>query len=107
MSLGAELEPHACRELGTTGERHEFVVCSGESCRKAGSFSLLGALRNALLGDGPERVELHLSASRCLGHCNLAPAVVEDGRVLGWVSLSRLQLELQRLGLISRAENKR
>jgi hypothetical protein len=33
----------------------------------------------------------------------MAPAMVEDGRVLGWVSLRRLKSELIRLGLLKSA----
>jgi NADH:ubiquinone oxidoreductase subunit E len=44
---------------------------------------------------------VRVGASRCLGHCQLAPAMIEDGRMLGWVSRRRLRGELSRLGLRS------
>lgn len=82
------------------GERHVFVVCNGECCRKAGAPQLLRLLKEhcATLVHGKD---VRISASReCIGHCSAAPAMVEDGRILRWVSLSRLKGELLRLGLI-------
>jgi len=43
--------------------------------------------------------DVRISSSKCLNHCGLAPAMVENGRVMGWVSLRRLKSELLRLGL--------
>jgi NADH:ubiquinone oxidoreductase subunit E len=43
--------------------------------------------------------DVRVGASGCLGHCQLAPAVIEDGRMMGWVSARRLRNELHRLGL--------
>lgn len=79
-------------------ERHVFVVCTGEQCAEAGSRDLLSDLKHECRhADADVRV----GASRCLGHCQLAPAVMEDGRMLGWVSRRRLRGELSRLGLRS------
>lgn len=81
---------------GACRERHVFVVCTGEQCAEAGSQDLLMDLKHECRhADADVRV----GASRCLGHCQLAPAVIEDGRMLGWVSRRRLQGELSRLGL--------
>jgi NADH:ubiquinone oxidoreductase subunit E len=44
--------------------------------------------------------DLRIGASQCLGHCQLAPAMVEDGRILGAVTQRRLRVELMRLGLV-------
>lgn len=79
-------------------ERHVFVVCTGEQCAEAGSHDLLSDLKHECRhADADVRV----GASRCLGHCQLAPAMMEDGRMLGWVSRRRLRGELSRLGLRS------
>ncbi|NWF84697.1 MAG: NAD(P)H-dependent oxidoreductase subunit E [Bryobacteraceae bacterium] len=79
-------------------QRHVFVVCTGEQCSEAGSRDLLSDLKHECRhADADVRV----GASRCLGHCQLAPAMIEDGRMLGWVSRRRLRGELSRLGLRS------
>lgn len=43
--------------------------------------------------------DLRIAASRCLGHCALAPAVIEDGELVGAMTERRLRLEMHRLGL--------
>jgi NADH:ubiquinone oxidoreductase subunit E len=78
------------------GRRHVFVVCNGEACQEAGAEDLLDDLRQTC---GMAHCDLRVGASKCLGHCQLAPAIVEDGRVLGAVSRRRLRVELLRLGL--------
>lgn len=77
-------------------DRHVFVVCTGESCAEAGSWRLLDELRHACPVHGRH---MRVGASRCIGRCAMAPAVIEDGYVLGWVSRKRLKVELIRLGL--------
>jgi NADH:ubiquinone oxidoreductase subunit E len=42
---------------------------------------------------------MRIGTAKCMGHCQAAPAIVEDGRLMGWMSLRRLRLELARLGL--------
>ena len=103
MPARAQLAGGASERLasgpGSAPDRHVFVVCDGECCRDAGSSQLLGLLR----GRRPQHNDSHdvrVSASRCIGRCPMAPAMVEDGRVLGWVSLRRLKSELIRLGLL-------
>ena len=78
------------------GGRHVFVVCNGEACQEAGAGELLDDLKHTC---GVAHCDLRVGSSKCLGHCELAPAVVEDGRVLGAVSRRRLRVELLRLGL--------
>ena len=106
MSASAQLTqvaPQAASplELGVpepASDRHVFVVCSGESCQHAGSNRLLGLLRRQCTHHGASH-DLRISASKCIGRCGAAPAMVEDGQVLGWVSMRRLKSELHRLGL--------
>lgn len=75
-----------------------MVVCTGESCKHAGAHDLLHELQHQR-----ERThgDLRIGESKCLGRCQLAPAMVEDGRVMGWMSRIRLKIELLRLGLLS------
>ena len=77
-------------------DRHVFVVCTGEECAQAGSHELLHELRHECRH---ARGDVRVGASRCLGHCQLAPAMMEDGRMMGWVSPRRLRSELHRLGI--------
>jgi len=79
-------------------KRHVLVVCTGETCQHAGSGALLQELkRHCRHAVGDVRV----SASHCIGHCQLAPAMVEDGRLLGLVSERRLRCELRRIGVLN------
>jgi NADH:ubiquinone oxidoreductase subunit E len=87
---------------GAASDRHVFVVCNGESCRHAGSGRLLGLLRHECTHQHG-RQDVRVSSSKCIGRCAAAPAMVEDGRVMGWVSLRRLKSELSRLGLVPTA----
>ena len=106
MSASAQLTPVASEaasplEQGVpepASDRHVFVVCSGESCRHAGSNRLLGLLRRECTHQGTHH-DVRISSCKCIGRCGAAPAMVEDGQVLGWVSMRRLKSELHRLGL--------
>jgi NADH:ubiquinone oxidoreductase subunit E len=81
--------------------RHVFVVCEGESCQHAGAHRLLELLKTQSRKKCAGH-DLRVSASRkCIGHCAAAPAMVEDGRVLHWVTERRLRSELLRLGITS------
>lgn len=86
------------RDLAEPGKsnKHVFVVCKGDSCRRAGADEILDDLQHRCRHTD---ADLRVGASRCLGHCGLAPAMVEDGRVLGAVSRRRLRVEMLRLGL--------
>lgn len=97
--------PNAALVLGIPDAapgRHVFVVCNGETCRHAGSNRLLGLLRRRCEERSAQH-DVRISSSKCLGRCGLAPAMVENGRVMGWVSLRRLKSELARLGLLAAA----
>lgn len=80
-------EPHT--------NRHVMVVCTGESCVDAGAGEILAELKEQRRH---AHCDLRVGSSRCLGHCQAAPAIVEDGKVLGWVSCRRIRAELRRLG---------
>ena len=78
-------------------DRHVFVVCGGKNCRCAGAQDLLDYLKQAHVSDD---VDVRIAESKnCIGHCAAAPAMVEDGRILRWVSPRRLRGELLRLGI--------
>jgi len=80
-------------------DRHVFVVCGGENCRCAGARDLLDYLNGTPKLDG---VDVQITTSKdCIGHCAAAPAMVEDGEILRWVSPRRLRGELLRLGITS------
>jgi bidirectional [NiFe] hydrogenase diaphorase subunit len=83
-------------------DRHVFVVCSGESCRNAGSNHLLGLLQRQC-SHTHENHDVRISSAKCIGRCGAAPAMVENGKVLGWVSLSGLKSKLLRMGLLPQA----
>ena len=82
--------------------RHVFVICSGESCRDAGSHRLLGLLQRRC-DHHDESHDIRISSSKCIGRCGLAPAMVQNGQVVGWVSPRGLKSKLMRLGLSSTA----
>ncbi len=76
--------------------RHVFVVCTGEECRRMGALDLL---RDLEVAREHCQADIRVAPSRCLGHCGLAPAMIEDGELVGAVSERRLRVELARLGL--------
>lgn len=76
--------------------RHVFVVCTGEECRRMGALDLL---RDLEIARERSDADIRIAPSRCLGHCGLAPAMIEDGELMGAVSGRRLQVELARLGI--------
>jgi len=102
IALNDQAAGYSTPDVGKEAERHVFVVCDGEACHHAGSHGLLGLLRHQC-PNHERHHDVRISASRCIGRCTMAPAMVEDGRVLGWVSLRRLRVELMRLGLLRTA----
>jgi NADH:ubiquinone oxidoreductase subunit E len=90
------------RRLPDPADRHVFVVCTGECCADAGAGELLDELQHRRRSRGKD---LRVGRSRCIGRCQMAPAVVENGYVLGWVSQRRLKVELMRLGLEQDRQN--
>jgi NADH:ubiquinone oxidoreductase subunit E len=110
MPASAQLSPVALdaplslehRGAEVCSHRHVFVVCSGDSCRHAGSDLLLGLLQRGYAHPAKDQ-EVRISSSKCLQRCGIAPAMVKNGRVVGWVSLRGLKSELLRLGLFPAA----
>lgn len=90
-SIAERQEAERCR-----CHRHVFVVCTGEKCRRRGSLKLLRELEDACAGSD---ADVRIAPARCLGHCGLAPAMMEDGELVGVMSSRRLRLEMARLGL--------
>jgi bidirectional [NiFe] hydrogenase diaphorase subunit len=76
--------------------RHVFVVCTGEECCRKGALELLRELRSACEDSA---ADIRIAPARCLGHCGLAPAMMENGEIVGAMSGRRLRIELARLGL--------
>jgi bidirectional [NiFe] hydrogenase diaphorase subunit len=76
--------------------RHVFVVCTGEECCRKGALELLRELRSACEDSA---AHIRIAPARCLGHCGLAPAMMENGEIVGAMSGRRLRIELARLGL--------
>jgi NADH:ubiquinone oxidoreductase subunit E len=107
MSSGAQLiNPQVQVPLpcGAERDRHVFVVCNGEQCRHKGSGGLLDLLRAHRCSHQNADRDVRIGSSRqCIGRCTMAPTMIEDGRVMGWMSLRRLRVELIRLGLLSPA----
>ena len=88
---------HVCRRHAQGADRHVMVVCTGERCKEHGSSDLLVLLRQLVAGT---QADVRISTSKCIGHCAAAPAMVEDGSVLRWVSFRRLRSELIRLRVL-------
>lgn len=102
MSPDAPLsDPTRCGQ-DAVPSRHVFVVCSGESCRHAGSNRLLGLLQRHCQ-EHDESHDVRISSSKCIGRCAAAPAMVKNGEVFGWVSSRRLKSDLMRIGLSAAA----
>lgn len=110
MPASAQLSPVAIeaarllkqRGAEATSDRYVFVVCSGDTCRHAGSDLLLGLLQRAS-AHPVNGHDVRISSSKCLQRCGTAPAMVKNGRLVGWVSLRGLKSELLRLGLFPTA----
>lgn len=92
VSYSNQQAPECGREPAR--QRHVIVVCTGETCAHAGSGELVAELERQCRHSA---ADVRVGTSRCMGHCQLAPAVMEDGRMMGWVSPRRLRSELQRL----------
>lgn len=69
--------------------KHTCVVCLGTACYVRGAQTILDHVSQELKvepGETTEDGRVSLLTARCLGSCNLAPAVVFDGAVAGKIS---------------------
>jgi bidirectional [NiFe] hydrogenase diaphorase subunit len=87
-------------QLEPKGE-HSIVVCTGTACYVAGAQELVSALghRCARPGATSPDGKVSVAAARCIGCCGLAPAVIQDGRIVGRMSIAQLNHELDRIGV--------
>ena len=91
-AVGIPKEANCARER----DRHVLVVCTGDECAHAGSQELLHELQHECRHSP---ADVRIGASQCMGHCQLAPAMMVNGKMLGAVSPRRLRSELHRLGI--------
>ena len=87
-------------QLEPKGE-HTFVVCTGTACYVAGARKLLDVLehRCAKVGGTSTDGKVSVASARCIGCCGLAPAVIEDGRIVGRATAAQLNSELDQVGV--------
>lgn len=80
--------------------KHTCVVCMGTACYIKGAGDLLKTLeekKNILPGETTEDKQVSLFASRCVGTCSMAPAVVIDQKIIGNVESDRIVEEFTKL----------
>jgi bidirectional [NiFe] hydrogenase diaphorase subunit len=87
-------------QLEPKGE-HSLVVCTGTACYVAGARKLLDVLeqRCAKAGGTSADGKVSVASARCIGCCGLAPALIEDGRIVGRVTVAQLNKELDQIGV--------
>jgi NADH:ubiquinone oxidoreductase subunit E len=72
---------------------HTVEVCFGTACRARGARLLIEKLTR----ESPSVVQLRVVERPCIGCCDLAPALIEDGHLVGHVTTKTLCEELHRL----------
>lgn len=80
--------------------KHTCVVCMGTACYIKGAGDLLKKLeedKNILPGETTEDKQVSLFASRCVGTCSMAPAVVIDQKIIGNVTEDSIVNEFEKL----------
>jgi len=68
---------------------HSATVCTGTACFVKGADAIVGALSreySVAVGGTTEDGRFTLKTARCLGSCGMAPVVVLDGDVRGYVT---------------------
>jgi bidirectional [NiFe] hydrogenase diaphorase subunit len=87
-------------QLEPKGE-HTFVVCTGTACYVAGARKLLDVLAKRCTKAGSTSADgkVSVASARCIGCCGLAPALIEDGRIVGRVTAAQLNSELDQVGV--------
>ena len=80
---------------------HTFIVCLGTACYVAGALGVLEKLerRCCKAGETTPDGKVSVQSARCIGSCGLAPAVIQDGQIVGRVSPRQLDEELDRIGV--------
>jgi NADH:ubiquinone oxidoreductase subunit E len=71
---------------------HVVKVCAGPACRKKGARALLEQA-------GTEHDGVRVRECTCLGSCDEAPAVMEDGELVGGLTPQEFEEELARLSM--------
>lgn len=78
--------------LAPKGE-HSCVICMGTACYVKGAAQIVAAVEkanNIKTGDTTEDGKVTLLNARCVGACNIAPAVVLDGAMAGYITPEKL-----------------
>jgi len=78
---------------------HTCVVCTGTACYIKGANKLLEHLKekyNLSEGDTSEDGKLSLLTARCVGACSLAPVVVFDNEIIGYMDIEKLYKIIKR-----------
>ena len=80
---------------------HTVVVCLGTACYVAGALGLLRTMEHRCCKAGATSPDgkVSVTAARCIGACGIAPAVIYDGKILGRVTETQLNSELDRIGV--------
>ena len=63
-------------------EKHIVTLCNGTGCHVKGGDSIIDAVEKKIADNG---ARITLEKVRCLGCCDLSPAVMIDGEVFGGV----------------------
>jgi len=74
--------------LAPKGE-HNCIVCLGTACYVKGAAQIVTAVEkanNIKTGDTTEDGKVTLLNARCVGACNIAPVVVFDGTMAGYIT---------------------
>jgi len=74
--------------LAPKGE-HNCIVCMGTACYVKGAAQIVATAEkanNIKTGDTTEDGKVTLLNARCVGACNIAPVVVFDGTMAGYIT---------------------
>jgi len=78
--------------------KYEISVCLGTACYVKGAQALLDKLKQTLSIDSGQTTQdglYTLTASRCIGACALAPAIIVNKDVHGMVDMKKLDKMLE------------
>ncbi len=80
--------------------KHTCVVCTGTACFIKGGPDILEAIEEKFHiqpGETTEDGEVSLMTSRCVGACGLAPVVIFDGQLEGYMNPKKVLNQFQEL----------